>query len=446
MERSLKVLRFFSIVACAVIANSWANGDEPAIFHKPVRLQAGGVDIDTGESWGHSGPCLADVDGDGQRDLIVGDYSGKFRLYKNVGSNREPEYAALKFIQAGKSDAQVPIYCCIGSSPHFVDFDNDGILDFMSGSYDPGECYLFRGLGGGRFFDRQTLLDKSGKPILRHPDQKDEVQSFGSWPVVVDWNGDGQRDLLIGGFDGTMFVRLNVGTREKPEFSEANIVVQATAKDLKLPTDLSGHAAPAVVDWDGDGRWDILSGCANGGVYFYRNTGELSSPRFGDPQVLIAPHIGIGYEEILEVGAEPVCGIRTQIAAVDYFGDGKIDLLVGDFCTNVTPRGNLTLAERQDFQSLRKQWDETIAVLRNQIDDLRKDFAKRFPGDAINSPEAAAEWKSAYQAMDENQKALEAKSEELEGAMAKYLVRPPRDGRLSKYSTTHGYVWLFLRK
>jgi hypothetical protein len=448
MERSLTLLRFFSIVTCAVIANSWVSADEPAIFHKPLRLQADGMDIDTGEAWGHSGPSLADVDGDGQRDLVVGDFSGKFRFYKNVGSEKEPKYAALKFVQAGNTDAHVPIYCCIGSSPHFVDFDYDGILDFISGSYDPGECYLFRGLGGGKFAERQTLLDRSGKPILRHPDQKQNVQSFGSWPVMVDWNNDGKPDLLIGDFEGMMFVRLNEGAREKPEFSKSNIVVQAAGKDLKLPGNPAGHAAPAVADWDGDGRWDILSGCDNGGVYFYRNIGEPEAPRFEEPQVLIAPHEGNGYDEILEVGAEPVPGVRTQIAAVDYLGNGKTDLLVGDFCTTVTPQANLTPAERQEFQSLRKQSEETSAGMRKQMDDLRRDFFKRFPGDAINSDEADAEWTKAYHAMKDSQqyKTLETKSKELDAAMVKYLVKPPRKGSFNEYSTTHGYVWLFLRK
>jgi hypothetical protein len=66
--------------------------------------------IDSGESWGHSGPWVEDVDGDGLRDLVVGDFSGLFRLYRNDGTNQKPHYAAAVNLQGGGVDAKVPIY------------------------------------------------------------------------------------------------------------------------------------------------------------------------------------------------------------------------------------------------------------------------------------------------------------------------------------------------
>jgi hypothetical protein len=79
-------------------------------FQPPRRLTAAGGVIDSGSSWGHSGPWVEDVDGDGARDLIVGDFSGLFRLYRNEGTNPAPRYAAAVNLQAGGSDAKVPIY------------------------------------------------------------------------------------------------------------------------------------------------------------------------------------------------------------------------------------------------------------------------------------------------------------------------------------------------
>lgn len=98
----------------------WASDDSPApdkpvrtetgLFHPPVRLTAADGVIDSGTAWGHSSPWLVDVDGDGVRDLVVGDFSGYFRVYRNEGTNAEPRYAKPTRLQAGGVDAQVPIY------------------------------------------------------------------------------------------------------------------------------------------------------------------------------------------------------------------------------------------------------------------------------------------------------------------------------------------------
>jgi hypothetical protein len=92
-----------------------AAPDEPKgaaaqFFEAPRRLAAANGVIDSGASWGHSGPWVEDVDGDGRRDLVVGDFSGLFRFYRNMGTNQEPRYAAAVNLQAGNTDAKVPIY------------------------------------------------------------------------------------------------------------------------------------------------------------------------------------------------------------------------------------------------------------------------------------------------------------------------------------------------
>jgi hypothetical protein len=83
---------------------------ETGLFHPPVRLAAADGVIDSGPSWGHSSPWLVDVDGDGVRDLVVGDFSGLFRYYRNEGTNQHPRYARAVDLQAGGVDAKVPIY------------------------------------------------------------------------------------------------------------------------------------------------------------------------------------------------------------------------------------------------------------------------------------------------------------------------------------------------
>ncbi|HEV8068536.1 MAG TPA: FG-GAP-like repeat-containing protein [Planctomycetaceae bacterium] len=444
----------FRTLPCLILVSLFADGAprslvgrslaDDSVFEKPVRLQADGKIIDTCESLGHSGPCLADVDGDGLRDLVVGDFSGKFHVYRNVGTNEHPKFGPPTDLMAGGVPAKVFIYCCIGSSPQFFDFDGDGHLDLISGSYDPGACYLFRGLGNGRYAARETIVDKAGNVILRYPQQEEVGGSFGSWPTMVDWNDDGRLDLVIGGFDGGIRVWLNEGTPHRPQFAVKSLRVQADGKDLMVP---GGHAAPVIVDWDGDGRWDILAGCERGSVLWFRNVGKPGAPRFAAAETLVPEHSGSGFDEFLDLRAEPVPGIRSQIAAVDYDGDGRIDLLLGDFCSTISPRPDLSATQRAEMFAMLAQKNAAAATLRQNLEDLRLDIKRRYPGEKFTSHASEAEFEKRYKAMHESQqcKALEAKTKQLDAILPRYLSKPigrSADG-LSK---DHGYVWLFRRK
>jgi hypothetical protein len=122
MLQVCRVLVGVAIVLFAGLAG-WGNDlpscdvtpDEPKaavkeLFHDPTRLSTVDGVIDSGPSyWGHSGPWVGDVDGDGRRDLVVGDFSGQFRLYRNEGTNRAPRYVRAINLRAGDTDARVPI-------------------------------------------------------------------------------------------------------------------------------------------------------------------------------------------------------------------------------------------------------------------------------------------------------------------------------------------------
>ncbi len=86
------------------------KGAATGVFERPTRLSAADGVIDSGPSWGHSGPWIEDVDGDGLRDLVVGDFGGLFQVYRNQGTNRQPRYGAATNLQAGGVNAKVPIY------------------------------------------------------------------------------------------------------------------------------------------------------------------------------------------------------------------------------------------------------------------------------------------------------------------------------------------------
>ena len=328
-----------------------------------------------------------------------------------------------------------------------MDFDGDGKLDLISGSYDPGELYLFRGQGQGKFAAREVIDDKSGKPILKVPDQKDEVESFGSWMALVDWDDDGDLDILVGTFEGTMFLRTNEGTRTKPEYATANQWVKVGAKTLRVPG--GEHATPVIADWDGDGRWDILTGSGGGGVYWYRNEGQPGKPQFAAPVTLVAKHEGIGYGELLDPDRGPKPGIRSQIAVTDYDGDAKLDLLVGDFCTYLHVKKDLSPDQRREYESVQKQQFAALMYLRGAIDDVRaryKESLAGVPKSEWRTPENEAKFQQMYKAMNESaeHKAKSAEHERLEKELQKFVepAEKPRSGP----DVPHGYVWLFRRK
>lgn len=83
----------------------------PDLF-PPARLEADGKPIDIGQlsNIAHAGPWIADVDGDGDRDLVVGDFPGYFWLFENEGTEEKPAYTSRGKLQAGGEDAKTPVY------------------------------------------------------------------------------------------------------------------------------------------------------------------------------------------------------------------------------------------------------------------------------------------------------------------------------------------------
>jgi len=188
----------------------------------------------------------------------------------------------------------------------------------ISGSY-PGEIYFFKRMADGSFAAPEKLRDKSGN-----------VLKVGRASVVAvgDWDGDGLPDLVIGTIDGSVFTVRNEGTKEKPAFGTPKKLPNVLAKE--------GDAGPCLADWDGDGKLDLLLGSGSGEVLLFRNTGTVREPEWTESTVLVAsyprkalPRGGETPESEFDHPARS--GRRSKVAVADWNGDGRPDLLVGDF-------------------------------------------------------------------------------------------------------------------
>jgi len=100
-------------VAAAAVAlpvTTWGNLAEapPSQLAAPVQVQADGKPLDIDEV-GHAAPFFADFDGDGKRDLLVGQFGGgKLRVYPNQGTDKEPRFSKYEYFKAGADLGTVP--------------------------------------------------------------------------------------------------------------------------------------------------------------------------------------------------------------------------------------------------------------------------------------------------------------------------------------------------
>src|SRR5262245_63988363 len=123
---------------------------------------------------------------------------------------------------------------------------------------------LFQSLSGeaeGTFGSAETLNGPDGEPLAIPADDENDIEAICTRPFAVDWDGDGKLDLIVGNFAGTFYWFKGEG---KGKFAPKAEMLMADGKPLRLP---SAHSDPFVVDWDGDGVLDLVSGCSDGGVY-----------------------------------------------------------------------------------------------------------------------------------------------------------------------------------
>ena len=295
---------------------------------------------------------LADLDNDGDLDVIVAEYYGGAFYFENIGTASSPSYSA------GQSSAMgLPsMFSAYSPNPKLVDIDNDGDFDLFVGN-DNGSIDYFENTGtasAASFASSQsnafgitsrsgyvTLdfsdLDNDGDlDLIRSGSTLDFLENTGSmtspsfdapqlilgtspaypsqyFPTFGDLDNDGDLDFIHGMNIGHILYYENTGSASAFSFTDRNHV---NPFGLAVEgTSFTRYPFPDFVDLDNDGDQDLLQGRMDGDFYYSENIGTATAPMFG-PAALNP--FGITKD-----------GMIAAPTFADLDGDGDMDLLAG---------------------------------------------------------------------------------------------------------------------
>ncbi|MBD3178370.1 MAG: T9SS type A sorting domain-containing protein [Candidatus Latescibacteria bacterium] len=204
-------------------------------------------------------PRVVYANGDGLKDLLVGDAEGRLILYLNINTDGDPRFDAGTPLEAGSTGSKTVIDVGQRPTPTVIDWDGDGARDILCGAKD-GKLYLFINQGTDTSWDFRSgeAIQEDGADLV--------VPSLRASPHVADIDGDGRKDLLVGNTEGQILFYGNKGSDSAPVFSGYQLV-EADG----IPIDLSGtpRSRPFLCNWDGDCHDDLLVGAEDGRIRLY---------------------------------------------------------------------------------------------------------------------------------------------------------------------------------
>jgi hypothetical protein len=278
------------------------NTDNPILIDNPW----GGVDSSSGELKVMTGaqlqvsdsgavasvnfsPSIAigDLNGDGLPDIVAADARGFIWFYPNSGTKTNPVFTSGEVMPLWFGSTQLMYNSPNNLVPRIqlIDFNNDGKLDLVLGTFE-GTLFMIPNTGSA------TL------PEFRQPqsleDARVATRSQGVlWcnylaPCLFDWNSRGVLDLIMG--EGTysansIYLLRNQGSNSRPIFNEAHTL-------RMIPGMGREQLTPRVIDWNADGKPDIICGERQGYIDLFLNTSvDPETPTFE------ASHIRLGSME-----------------------------------------------------------------------------------------------------------------------------------------------------
>lgn len=235
-----------------------------------------------------SQPRLADLDGDGDFDLVIGSIDEGPKYFENTGTDTSPAFAPGPdiFSMVDPLDSEMGV---------FTDIDADGDLDLITGGYTGLHLFLNSGSPQNPEFEESAGFFNT-------------VQS-GSNPIpdFADLDNDGDPDMVVG-FSESGLVRIytNTGSPTSGQFDEAS------GYDVG---DIGLYAYPVFCDADHDGDFDLIAGRDAHGFVTWENTGDATSATWENNDIYME---GLGAETYW-----------NSLSLVDLTGDDEPDLVYG---------------------------------------------------------------------------------------------------------------------
>ncbi len=305
-------------------------------YAEPQLVNAAGKPVDT---FGCPTPNFADFDGDGDLDLLCGEFVDRFSYFENVGTRTTPQYAAGRRPHAPDgSPLAMNLQMIV---PIAFDWDRDGDLDLVTGDED-GRVALIENTG--------ELDDRRAPRFLppRYFQQEADLVKCGALatPVGYDWDGDGDTDIVSGNTAGYVewFENLSGPDVAEPKWA-APVRLKAGDKVFRVmagpngsiqgPAEAKwGYTTFSIADWDQDGLPDIVLNSIWGRVVWLRNVGTRRAPKLAE-----ARPIDVDWPSAppkpewtwwTPRAGELVTQWRTTPVVHDFDDDGLVDLAMLD--------------------------------------------------------------------------------------------------------------------
>ncbi|WP_221901232.1 PKD domain-containing protein [Bathymodiolus platifrons methanotrophic gill symbiont] len=207
----------------------------------------------------YAAPVIASTSGATLNDLWIGNSLGQISWYQQVSTN------PLSWQSKGNSynSSGVGNY----ASPTRIDYNNNGVLDLVVGN-SIGQLRLIKNIGTNEqaYFRMDSLLIN---------EQGDAIDiGYYATPAFYDLDNDDDDDLVVGNNNGEFVHYKNIGTAELPNWTSLGLLKNANGSIIGV----GRYAAPFFIDYDADGDIDILSGNFDGQLYFIENMGTVSNP------------------------------------------------------------------------------------------------------------------------------------------------------------------------